>query len=70
MLGSIAQSVACLTAYPDPGVATESKLSHINCVEIDYEIISVDILSLPLIQEGYSKTCVREPPLRVTFNSG
>ena len=51
MLGSIAQSVACLTA--DLEISTlKSQLSHITSVAIDHEIISRVFLPLLLIEEG------------------
>ena len=47
--GSVAQSVASRAA--DPGVASSIPTWSHNFVEIDNEIISTDILLLPLIQE-------------------
>ena len=47
-------------------------------LDIDHEILSMVIVSLPLIQDGqlsvsgermYCETCVREPPWRLTLNS-
>ena len=38
--------------YRSRGRKFESRLDHITVVEIDHEIISTVILSLPLIQEG------------------
>ena len=46
-MGSIAKSIARLTAHP----RFESQLSHVSLVEIDNEIISTAILLLPRIQE-------------------
>ena len=48
--GTVAQSVACPTA--DPGVASWIPARSHTFVEIDHDIISTAILSLPLIQEG------------------
>ena len=47
--GSIAHSVACLTA---DAVVASSNLSHITFIEINREIISTVILPLPMIHEG------------------
>ena len=59
---SIAQSVACLTT--DRLIASEFQFGHRSFVEIDNEIISKVILSLPLIQEGhlvsYWQNCVHK----------
>ena len=49
-LGSVAQSVMCLTA--DPVVASLMPLKSHTFVEIDHEIISMVILLTTLIQEG------------------
>ena len=50
------QSVTCLAAdtclTADPGVASSIRARSHTFVEIDHEIISTVISSLPLIQEG------------------
>ena len=51
LLGSIAQSVASLTA--DSVVASSIPAWYHAFVEIDHEIISMVILLLTLIQEGF-----------------
>ena len=48
--GPTAQLAVCLTA--DPGVASLGPAQPHNCMEIDHEIFSTVILSLPLIQKG------------------
>ena len=50
LLGSKAQSVACLTT--DLGIFGIPAWPHITFMEIDHEIISSIILPVPLIQEG------------------
>ena len=51
LLGSIAQSVASLTV--DPWVPSSIPVWSHTFVEIDHEIISMVILLLTLIQEGF-----------------
>ena len=51
LLGCIAQSVASLTA--GPGVASSIRAWSNTFMEIDREIISMVILLLTLIQEGF-----------------
>ena len=50
ILGCVAHSVTGLTA--DPGVGNMIPARSLTFVEIDHEIVSTAISSLPLIQEG------------------